>query len=271
MEQDPSTTPFEPQTEVPDLPGREELQAELLDFPEPEDQPKTLEAPGHDVILATAVRYVRAKRGGDLLAILLVGSGSRRALTAHSDLDLIAVIKGQAEGHELVRVASRLVEIRYRGQKAMEQELREVPRLPPLLRRGRILFDLEGAGAKLVDKANQIFRQGPPPISLNEKIRLKADCTHWLGKAEDLRHQPPTAHYLLGLFLDDLLQAFFCFRNLWPTAPSETLRFVSTRDRAMGDLLAQFLTAPSLGERLTVAQQLSDLTFQDIPHPPRVD
>lgn len=274
MEQEPPPTSFEAPTDHPDLPDREELQAELLDLPEPPEQPKAVESTAPDLtseVLGAAIRYVRAKRGGDLLALLLVGSGARQALTAHSDLDLIAVIKGQAEGHEVVRIATRLVDVRYRGQKAIEQELRQVPRLPPLLRRGRVLFDLEGTGAKLVEKANQIFRQGPPPLSLNEKIRVKVACAHWLGKAEDLRHHPATAQYLLGLFLDDFLQAFFQLRNLWPTPPSDALRFISSRDWATGALLGQFLTAPSLDERLSLAQQLVDLAFQDVPNPPRVD
>jgi predicted nucleotidyltransferase len=247
------------------------LRAELLDMPEPPEPSKPIEQPGAEQILAAALRYVRGKRGGDLLAIIMVGSGARRALTPHSDLDLIALVKGQDEGQEIIRVSDRLVEIRYRGYKSVDQELQHVLRLPPLLRKGRILFEHEAAGTKLVDKANQRFRQGPPPVSLNEKIRLKAECLHWLGKAEDLGHQPAIAGYLLGFFIEDLTEAFFRLRGFWPTAPADTLRFVSSRDATVGGLLDRFLTGQTMAERIATGRELADQVFRDVPNPPRVD
>ncbi len=258
--------------EIPSqTPTRAELQAELLDIPEPAEQPESLDSPSVDHVLAGALRHVRGTRGGDLLAVILVGSGARRALTPHSDLDLIAVIKGEEEREELVRIADRVVEIRYRGQKAIEQELPYTPRLPPLLRKGRVLFEHEGVGTKLVDKAAQCFRKGPAPANLNEKIRLKAQSLHWLGKAEDVKDQPPAAQYLLAIFLEDFVHAFFRLRGLWLTSPADTVRFVSSRDSAIGDLLARFMTTPTLEERLDVGHQLADLLFKEIPKPPRVD
>lgn len=263
-ESQPQQVPLEP-------PTREEPEGEQLEVPEPPIQTRTVEPSGIEQVLTGALRYVRGKRGGDLLAVILVGSGARRALTPHSDLDLIALIKGQDEAEEVVRVADRLIEIRYRSHKAVEQEVQDAPRLPPLLRRARVLFEHENVGTRLLDRANQLFRQGPAPASLNEKIRLKAECLHWLGKAEDLADQPATAQYLLGLFLEDLLQGFFRLRRLWLTSPADMLRFVSSRDRALGDLLDQFLATPTLSERLALGRQLLDLTFRDIPNPPRVD
>jgi predicted nucleotidyltransferase len=264
----------EPSEPVSALPSREELQAELLDVPDEPEQPKQGEPSGQthlEQILGSVLRYVRGKRGGDLLAAILVGSGARRALTPHSDLDVIAVIKGQDEGQEMIRVSDRLIEIRYRGHKAVEQELGQVLRLPPLLRKGRVLFEHEAAGTKLLEKAQQRFRSGPPPLSMHEKIRLKAECLHWLGKAEDLSQQTATAQYLLGIFLESLLEAFFRLRGFWPTAPSDTLRFVMSRDTAAGELLDRFMTTPTLPDRLALARDLTDRIFADVPNPPRVD
>src|SRR5574341_2025585 len=209
------------------LPTREELNAELLDLPHPPEQPAPVDQPGVERILASALSYVRGKRGGDLVAVVLVGSGARRALTAHSDLDLIVLLKGQNEDHETVRIADRHIEIRYRGQKTVEQELAYAPRLPPLLRKGRVLFELEAAGTSLIEKAQERFRQGPAPAGLNERIRLKTDCLHWLGKAEDLSRHPAAAQYLLMIFVEALLQAFFRLRGFWLTAPADMLRFVA--------------------------------------------
>ncbi len=261
---------MEPDITAP-LPTREELNAELVDVPEPPEQPELAEAPGFDDAVAVALRHIRGKRGGDLVGVILVGSGTRHAVTPHSDVDLIALIKGQAEGHEIVRIADRLADIRYRGHKAVEEELALSPRLPPLLRKGRILFDHEGISAKLIEKANHRFRQGPPPASLNEQIRMKAECLHWLGKAEDLFDRPASAFYLLNVFFDDCLSAFFRLRGFWLTAPADVLRFIASRDPALGELTSRFLSAPNLSERLNFGRQLADLLFKDIPNPARVD
>jgi hypothetical protein len=253
------------------LPTREELEAELLPVPDPPEVILPPNPPGTDRIIAEALTYIRGKRGADLVSIILVGSGARRSLTAHSDLNFIALVKGLDEGEEIVRVADRLIDIRYRSHKAVEQEMPHVSRLPPLFRKGRVLFDHEMIGAKLVEKAAQRFRQGPKPASMNERIRLKADCLHRLGKAQDMLHQPATAQYLVGVFLDHLLNAFFRLRGFWLTAPADLLRFAMTRDTAVGELFDRAMTAPTLAERLTLGQELTNLIFKDIPNPARVD
>ena len=258
-----------PETQTP--PTREELNAELLPVPEPPEEPPTPDPPGTDKIIARALGYVRGKRGGDLVAVILVGSGARRALTTHSDLDFIALVKGQDEGQDTLRIADRLVDIRYRSAQAVEDELPHSSRLPPLLRKGRVLFEHEAVGTKLIDKAQQRFRQGPPQIGMAEKIRLKADCQHWLGKAEDLVNQPATAAYLLAIFFEELLQAFFQLKGLWITAPTDMLRFAASRDGAFGQLIERFQTAPTLPARLDAGRHLMQHLFRDIPNPQRVD
>lgn len=253
------------------LPTREELNAELLEVPEPPEQPEAVNEPAYEDIVAVALRHVRGRRGGDLVSVLLVGSGARRAVTAHSDVDLIALVKGQAEAHEIIRIADRLADIRYRGHQEVEEELPYSPRLPPLLRKGRILYDHDGIGANLIERANQRFRQGPPPTSMNEQIRMKASCLHWLGKAQDIADKPATANYLLMLFFDDFVNAFFRLRGLWLTAPVDVPRFITSRDAVLGDLAGRFLTATTLAERLNCARDLVPLLFKDVPNPARID
>lgn len=165
------------------VPTRDELNAELVAVPEPPEQPEIPSPPGFEESVDVALRHVKGRRGGDLVGVILIGSGARRAVTPHSDIDLIALVKGQTDGHEILRAGNRLVDIRYHGHKSVEDELTFSFRLPSLLRKGRILFDHEGISAKLIEKAHQRFRQGPPPATINEQIRLKAECYHWLGKA----------------------------------------------------------------------------------------
>ncbi|MCG3778628.1 MAG: hypothetical protein JW388_1349 [Nitrospira sp.] len=252
-------------------PSSEELNAELLAIPEPPEQPDPIVEPGYEELVAIALRHVRGRRGGDLVSVILVGSSVRRAITTHSDIDLIALVKGQADGHEMLRAGDRLADIRYRGYREMEEDLPYSPRLPSLLRKARILFDHESLGAKLLERANQRFRQGPPPLNINEQIRMKADCLHCLGKARDLTDRPATAQYLLAMFFDDAVNAFFRLRGFWLTAPVDSLKFMASRDATLGDLAGRFLAATALAEKLNIAHDLANLLFKDVPNPARID
>jgi predicted nucleotidyltransferase len=258
-------------TTATNIPTREELNAELLAVPEPPEQPETPHPPGFEDGLEIALRHIKGRRGGDLVGIILVGSGARRAITPHSDIDLIALVKGDADGHEILRVGDRLVDIRYHGYLAIAEELAHSLRLPSLLKKGRILFDHEGICAQLLEKAHHRFRQGPPQATINEQIRMKASCFHWLGKAQDLTDKPGTAHYLLTLFYDDCILAFFRLRGFWMTSPVDIHRFMFSREPALADMAGQFLTATTLADRLNFGRQFADLLFKDVPNPARID
>ena len=256
---------------APPTPTREELNAELLDVPEPPEQPPTPDPPRFEDSLATALRHVRGRRGGDLVGVILVGSGARRAMTPHSDIDLIALVKGDSEGHEILRTGEHLADIRYWSAQGAEEDLADSLHLAPLLRKARVLFDHENHAARLIDKAGQRFRKGPPPATMNEQIRLKAECFHWLGKAQDLRDRPATAQYLLTVFFEACTTAFFRLRGFWLTAPTEAHRFMASREPALADLAAQFLTVTTLADRLNFGRQFAELLFKDIPNPARID
>jgi predicted nucleotidyltransferase len=253
------------------LPTKEELQSELAPVPELPEPPEPPNEPAYEEIVGLALRHVKGRRGGDLVSVLLVGSGARRAVTAHSDVDLIVLVKGQADAHEIVRVADRMADIRYWGHKEVEDELSYSPRLPSLLRKARILHDHDAIGAKLIERASHRFRQGPPPANMNEQIRLKAACFHWLGKAQDVADKPATAHYLLMNFFEDFVAAFFRLRGLWLTAPVDVPRFISSRDAALGELAEHFLVATTLPERLNCGRDMVNLLFKDVPNPARID
>lgn len=252
-------------------PTREELNAELLTVPEPPEQPESPPPPGFEDNLEVALRHIKGRRGGDLVGILLVGSGARRAITPHSDIDLIALVKGDADSHEILRVGDRLADIRYHGYQTVLEELAYSLRLPSLLRKARILYDHDEMCAQLIEKTHQRFRQGPPPASINEQIRLKAECYHILGKAQDLVDKPGTAQYLLTVFYEECISAFFRLKGFWLTAPVDVHRFMFSREPGLADVAGQFLTASTLPDRLNFGRQFADLLFKDVPNPARID
>jgi hypothetical protein len=106
---------------------------------------------------------------------------------------------------------------------------------------------------------------------MNEQIRLKAQCFHWLGKAQDLADKPATAQYLLLNFFEDFVNAFFRLRGLWLTAPIDVPRFIASRDAGLGELAGHFLVATTLPERLNCGRDMVNLLFKDVPNPARID
>jgi predicted nucleotidyltransferase len=263
---DPSAPP--PGDRVPEAAGADGLLSpeDLPPSPQPE-----VSAPPIEDILAKAVRYIKAKRGGDLAAILLTGSAARNALTAHSDVDIVVLVRGPEGGHELVRVLDRIVEIRYLGLESADDQVRTSPRLPIILRKARVLFELDAEGSHLLEQARARFRQGPPPPTIHEKIRLRTESLHWLGKAEDHQSHPALARYLFSIYLDECVSAFYRLRGLWPASPVDSLGFIGQRDRTLGDLFQEALSATDPDAQVAIGRRLADRLFGDVPAPARID
>ena len=222
-------------------------------------------------VIAKAVRYIKAKRGGDLAAIILAGSAAQNALTPHSDVDVVVLVRGTESGHELVRILDRTVEIRYMGLASAEEQVRTSPRLPIILRKARVLFEFEASGSSLLEQARTRFRQGPPHLTLHEKIRIRTESLHWLGKALDHQAQPALARYLFSTYLNECMSAFYQLRGFWPASPTESLRFIGQRDPALGDLLQHALSAANLPAQLEAGRRIADYLFTEIPSPARID
>jgi len=227
--------------------------------------------PEIEQVLAKAVRHVRATRGGDLAAIILVGSAAREALLPHSDVNLLVLVLGHDNNHEMVRVLTRIIDIRYLGIAVADEQVQTSPRLPIMLRTSRILFELDAVGSQLLHKAHARFRQGPPPLTIHEKIRLRTNTLRWLGQAEDRQADPSVARYLLGIFLDESINAFYQLRGFWPSSPVEHLRFIAQRDGTLGDLLTQALSATTLTNQFAAVRLIADYLFKDVPSPARID
>ena len=222
-------------------------------------------------VIAKTVRYIKAKRGGDLAAIILAGSAAQDALTPHSDVDVVVLVRGTEGGHELVRVLDRIVEIRYMALTTAEEQVRTSPRLPVILRKACVLFEFETAGTAFLEQARARFRQGPSPLTLYEKIRMRTESLHWLGKAIDRQAQPALARYLFSIYLDECISAFYRLRGFWPGSPTEHLRFISQRDPALADLLQQALTAANWPAQMEAGHRIADHLFREVPAPARID
>ncbi|MDR4472723.1 MAG: hypothetical protein MRJ92_08780 [Nitrospira sp.] len=131
------------------------------------------------------------------------------------------LVEGPADAQEMIRVGDRLVDIRYSGTKRRDHLFDPSGTIAP---EGTVLYDHDDIAAQLIAKAAQRFRQGPPAAGIHERIRLKAECLHWLGKVEDLRDRPQQPNISCNCSLKNCVSAFFRLRGLWFTAPVDTLR-----------------------------------------------
>jgi len=258
-------------SEQPGDAARDAEPDDVSPLPPPADSSPPPSPPELEQVTAKAVRYIKAKRGGDLAAIVLTGSATRQALMPHSDVNLMVLVRGTEGRHELVRIQDRIVEIRYLGLASAEEQLKASLRLPATLRKARVLFEFEAAGSRYLEQAQTRFRQGTPSLTLHEKIRLRSDALHWLGKAEDHREQPGMAQYLFSIYLDECINAFYYLRGFWLPSAKESLRFLGQRDPALGDLLQQALVAPELPLRLELGRRIAEHLFKEIPSPARID
>jgi nucleotidyltransferase-like protein len=227
--------------------------------------------PEMEQIAGKAVRYIKAKRGGDLVAILLVGSGVRGSLLPHSDMNFLVLVKGAESRQELVKIITRTVEIRYLGLASAEEQMKTSLRLPATLRKARVLFDFDGEGARFLEQGYSRFRQGMPPLTLHEKIRARAEALHWLGKAEDHLQEPAVARYLFSIYLDECITAFHRLRGFWLTLPTESLRFITQRDPVLGELVQQALMTPDIPYLFELGRRIAEHLFKEIPAPARID
>src|SRR5438094_896585 len=122
-----------------------------------------------------------------------------------------------------------------------------------------------------LEQAQSRFRQGSPSLTLHEKIRLRSDALHWLGKAEDHREQPGMAQYLFSIYLDECINAFYYLRGFWLPSAKESLPFIAQRDPALGDLLQQALAAPELPHRIDLGLRMAEPLFTELASPARID
>lgn len=222
-------------------------------------------------VLPIAMRHVKAKRGGDLLGIIMPAVDSDARSKRKGKLSLLVIIKGEERAAQWIRVKRHLIEISYRGQKAFEEELQTSLHIPPLLRKARVLFERDGVASKICDMTGKRFRQGPPYPSINEKIHLKAECYHWLGKIQEAAEHPDRARYILPAFLDQIVASWFRLRGLWHVSVSEELQFISARDKALGEGLRDIWNENDIRKQIALAQRIAAHVLKDVPWPARID
>ncbi len=224
-----------------------------------------------NVVLPMAIRHVKARRGGDLLGIILPSLDADTRLKRKGKTSLLVIIKGEEGDAQWIRIKQYMIHIFYRGQKGFEGEIQTSFSLPPLLRKARVLFERDGVASKICDMTARRFRQGPPHPSINEKIHLKAECYHWLGKIQGAAGQPDLARYILSAFIDQIVVSWFRLRALWHVSVSEEFQLILARDKALAEGIRDILVERDIQKQIELAQQIAIHVLKEVPWPARID
>ncbi len=222
-------------------------------------------------ILPILLRHVKGKRGGDLLGLMMPVIDFDHNSKRRGKLVVFAIIKGEEQDLEWVRIKRRLLEISYRNQKSIEDDLTNSLSMAPFLRKAKVLFERDGISSKICEMAGKRFKQGPPHTSINERIMLKAECYHWVGKMQELTDSPDRAKFVLPSFVEQLIVAWFRLRGLWYVSSSEEFQFIFSRDRVFAEGLRDIWNEEDLKEQLELLQRLASHVLKDIPWPARID
>ena len=222
-------------------------------------------------ILPIAVQHVKAKRGGDLLGIIMSTAGHNHRSKRKGKIVLLIVIKGEERETYWVRVKRQLIEILYRGHQELNEELQTSLHLPSLLRKARVLYERDGVASKICETTTKRFKQGPPNLSLTEKIGLKAECYHWLGKMQEAMEHPDHLRYIVPAFIDQVIVAWFRLLSLWPVSLSEELQLISSRDQVLGKGLRDIWNEHDPTKQVELAQRIASHVLKDVPWPARLD
>ncbi|MDI3298072.1 MAG: hypothetical protein QJR08_02765 [Bacillota bacterium] len=203
-----------------------------------------------------------AELGDDLLGLLLAGSAARGDLGPGGDLDLFALIRGDWRQRRGAVVDGVVVELFLNPVERVRREFEDAERPATLwaFAEGRPLYDPRGVVLALVQEARARLDQPPPPLSPAALARLRYALTDTLKDVQDLlRTDPEAAAYLMGVALDQAVEAHYRISRHWLPKPKYRIRQMRLWDCEAAEAVSACLrpgAAP--GERLAALERLVD-------------
>jgi predicted nucleotidyltransferase len=148
--------------------------------------------------------------------LILYGSRARGDATPESDLDVAAF----ADVTETLRDA-RLWNGLYLDAFVHPTELAAAPNLELMkLRGGRVLLDERSLAGPLLQRLDELDRQGPAALSEGEARMRRVWANKMLAR---IRRGDVEAHYRQHWLLYQLLEDHFALRGVWYRGPKEAL------------------------------------------------
>lgn len=189
---------------------------------------------GHALCLAVmyADSFVR-RATEELIArgahtVLLYGSRADGSATQQSDYDLAAF-----GGVEAVVRDARMVDGSYLDAFIYPETVLQSPTVEHLRLRGsKILVERDSAATKFLEGLEQLYRDGPAPLTPDEALARKV----WAYKMLERASGPDAeGNYRRAWLLTALLEDYFSLRGSWFEGPKKSLRWLSEFDRETFD------------------------------------
>lgn len=172
--------------------------------------------------------------------VILYGSRARGTHRPDSDYDLLLVREGDGEVRQIISTWRGLqVDAFVYGESALDPEhdfglLR--------IRRGVVLRDDKGFGERLVQRVQEVFERGRPPVPPEVAASRRAWVDKMLRRISRRDRAPVLADYRRVSLLQELLGMYFELRGLWFLGEEEGLGWLFANDPRAYKAFAEALT-----------------------------
>jgi hypothetical protein len=154
---------------------------------------------------------------------ILYGSRARGDETADSDYDAAGFASVEIVMRDARPWRGTYLDVFVYPQKELEAPTQELLKL----RGGRVLFEREEAGTRLLARLEEVFAAGPAPLSADEMQVRRTWARKMLAR---IARGDIEGDYRRAWLLTALLQDYFELRGLWFAGPKEGLAWLAIND-----------------------------------------
>lgn len=192
-------------------------------------------------------------------SVILYGSRAISEATPHSDWDLYLLIAGH-QGQILESLAGESLDITFVGR---DVEAVSIPdEFDNTLISGRLLFDKEGLGKRLLAKAQAIY-QGGRNLSPEDLIARKYYLEKLVGRMKDHQANPAIFFMRSGHLYREAIRSWYeVLHNRWQVFLSQAVREIGETDKDFYNLLATIHGPNPVGEKICAASLIITKLFE---------
>src|SRR3954468_17124492 len=198
--------------------------------------------------------------------VILFGSHARGNARPDSDADLVILVeRDQFEMGFAERDGQKFELLRWSEAVAIRYSMDNRDRAADFWQAAQILYDPDGAAARVRDHAAQMLAEGKPPMDEARRAWSRWASEDRLDAADGLAaDDPAAAHMVLHERVIDLTATFFDLRGEWtPPTKRRPARIAELDPGLHGLLTAFYADGTSFEDQLALARQMLPLIYDD--------
>lgn len=183
--------------------------------------------------------------------IILYGSYARGDFTKESDVDILCLRMDKEELNDISIFEGKQLDV---WVKCSNKELNPQDFLH--IRDGKIVFDTNSKGERLLKAVKECFNAGPPKIDKEQKKFLIDWMTKMYNRSMKGDVEGTYRYYWL---VKDTLEIYFELNNQWYEGPKKSLKWLEENDKAFFDIYNNILNDGVASENMmNLISRLSD-------------